>query len=315
MTIAEEQFGFMCHRIPFREGTMNLYVSSRNGEFTRKKPLFLHTVSFGPVPIYRKTESGTSNCLFVAPDLLNDDYHYAVITYPGVPFIANGELQENAAYIDAADLWSFAAANSTAIDFLYGQPWADSRKIVVCGASSGADIAAKVAAINGKVTHVGCFAGCGLTQMHNFVTHVRKKVRAGVLNEADGEREISDLYDSFRAIVSSPDSKDKQWGGHTYKLWYSFFSEPPVENLLRLSIPIYYAKGTEDTSSGIEGTDIIPLEFIRHGKTNLTYKVWWGCDHSFNRIIRGTRGEITKQYLHDRVVVEFMDWLKIQPTR
>lgn len=306
----DEYYGFMKFPVPYGSGAINAFVSSRDNDFTKKKPIFLYVVSFGPVPIFQKTERGISNCLFISPESINNDYYYAVITYPGVPFLSQGEPQVNAEYINTADLGGLSGANSAAIDWLSNQTWVSPGRVVVFGASSGADIAVKVATINRKITQLACVAGCGLTQMYNFITDVRKKVHSGDMDEKSGECEISELYHSFRDIFSDPTAKDKYWGGHTYKLWYSFFNEPPLENLLNLKIPILYAKGTEDASSAIEGIDILPLEFLRCGKENLTYKVYWGCDHSFKKVMVNASGDKIYVNMRTQVIEDFLQWLE-----
>jgi len=55
------------------------------------------------------------------------------------------------------------------------------------------------------------------------------------------------------------------WDGNSY-LSYVSFSEPPVDNLLKLDIPIYLAVGTKDGNVAVENSYIIPIEFIRHRK-------------------------------------------------
>ncbi|HBE74102.1 MAG TPA: hypothetical protein DDW31_08490 [candidate division Zixibacteria bacterium] len=306
---SERLFGFQKFPAQRAGKDLDVFIYVKDGDFTKKKPLFLYIVSFGPVPIFKKTEKGTSSCLFIPPKLVEDEYHFAVVTYPGVPFVSECELEVNEQYRDAADLGTLAELNSDAIDFLYDQEWARQGKLVVCGASAGADIAAKVAVLNRKTTHLACFAGCGLTQMHCFITEVRNKVRTRMLDEAAGEKKISDLTNAFTDIFAHQESRVKHWGGHTYKLWHSFFNEPPVDNLLKLEIPIYYAKGTEDVNSGIESTDIIPLEFLKRKKTNLTYKVWWGCDHYYRKNRIGKNGVTEKIDWGPEVRRHFIKWL------
>jgi hypothetical protein len=53
---------------------------------------------------------------------------------------------------------------------------------------------------------------------------------------------------------------------------------------VKIDIPIYVQLGTEDESSPIESNYLIPLEFARLGKTNLTYNVCVGCDHGFKNV-------------------------------
>lgn len=75
-------------------------------------------------------------------------------------------------------------------------------------------------------------------------------------------------------------SPDKMWDENSYLSYVSFY-QSPVKHLLKLNIPIYIAVGTKDKNVAVENTHIIPLEFIRHRKKNLTFKQFGNYDHNF----------------------------------
>jgi hypothetical protein len=308
----EEYFGFKPFEIPFESKTIKFYISSKNSDFTVKKPIFVNISGFGAFPVFRKTDLGVSSSLLVSHKLLNEKYYYVVIPYPTIPFYSDVEVEPSSTYLESANLNYFSKINSAVIDYLVKQEWIDNKKIIISGASSGSDIATKVATINKNVSHLACFAGCGLTQMYNFIVDIRKQIRTNEISEKDGQKEIIELYSSFKDIFDDPTSVNKFWGGHTFKLWHSFFSNPPLNNLLKVNIPIYYSKGTEDVNSCIEGTDIIPLEFIRSKKNNLTYKAWFGCDHYFQKKLLDSQGNDKVISLVNDVVDDFILWLDNQ---
>jgi len=86
----------------------------------------------------------------------------------------------------------------------------------------------------------------------------------------------------LKEIYDNPDATDKFWLGHTYKRWNSFSKDIPLENMMKLDIPILIIAGGKDENSPILGLDYVKLEFTRKGKRNLTYKVYPNCDHWFN---------------------------------
>jgi pimeloyl-ACP methyl ester carboxylesterase len=49
--------------------------------------------------------------------------------------------------------------------------------------------------------------------------------------------------------------------------------------MLRLSIPILYIAGGRDNNQTIMSMDYAKLEFLRQGKSNLTYRVYPDCNH------------------------------------
>lgn len=51
--------------------------------------------------------------------------------------------------------------------------------------------------------------------------------------------------------------------------------------MLKLNIPILYMAGGKDNHQTIIDMDYAKLEFLRKGKTNLTYKVYENSDHGF----------------------------------
>ncbi len=184
---------------------------------------------------------------------------------------------------------------------------ADEKKIVVAGHSEGARVVPLVARLNKRVTHIGIFAGGGLTQMFNFIVNVRKDVRSGKLTAQEGESQINEFYEQVKQIYADPNSSTKKLFGHSYKRWASFF-EPPLDELLKLKIPIYLYSNTEDTNGSVESSDIIPLEFLRNGKTNLTYKANWKCDHYY-RCRETVGGQVKELSKREQSINDFMSWL------
>lgn len=79
--------------------------------------------------------------------------------------------------------------------------------------------------------------------------------------------------------------------------------------MLKLNIPIYIAKGTNDNNSQVLSYDYVKLEFLRLQKSNLTYVNYPGADHGFNKIVRvnGTEKGISEI---DHVFAEIFTWIR-----
>lgn len=175
-------------------------------------------------------------------------------------------------------------------------------KIIVYGHSEGAPVGAKLATINKKITHLGFWAGNALPDFYDFALESRKEYYKGDISVEDSQEQIDELISSFKNEIAT-DSLNTEGDGYTKKRWWSY-SEPPINNLLKLEIPIFVQVATNDESAPIESTYLIPLEFARLGKTNLTYKVCVGCDHGFNS--KANDGSIKRNWKN--IFKEFINW-------
>jgi len=158
------------------------------------------------------------------------------------------------------------------------------KKIIALGHSEGSDVIAKLGTINTSITHFGYLSGGGNTQFIDFITFIRKEVDQGILSEAEAQKQIDTVFNDLKDIMRNPDATDKFWAGKTnsYKRW-SHFAEPPIDNLLQIEKPIFAAIGTKDKSVAVESAYLIPIEFIRHRKSNLTFKTYPFLDHGFGK--------------------------------
>lgn len=57
------------------------------------------------------------------------------------------------------------------------------------------------------------------------------------------------------------------------------FSQPPIEYLEKLKIPVLVSYGTKDWSAPFN--DFIRVDFIRRGKNNSTFQPYVGTEHNF----------------------------------
>jgi len=178
------------------------------------------------------------------------------------------------------------------------------KKVITLGHSEGSDVVAKLGAMSDQVTHVGYWSGSGNSQWYDFPLFIRQQVNQKLISEEEGLVQLDSLLDTYRDIMAHKDDVSKSWYGHSYKRWYEF-SEPPINNLLKINVPLFAAMGTLDQAIPIESFYLLPVEFIRNGKENLTFKVYPGLDHSFSKHTKD--GQIEQHW--DMVFKEFIKWI------
>ncbi|WP_103069116.1 alpha/beta hydrolase family protein [Aquimarina sediminis] len=180
------------------------------------------------------------------------------------------------------------------------------KKIIALGHSEGSDVVAKLGTINTDITHFGYWSGGGYTQFLDFVTFIRKKVDTKQLSEEEAQAKIDTLFYDLKDIMANPNAIDKFWKGknNSYNRW-SHFCEPPIDNLLKINKPIFVAIGTKDRSVPIESAYLIPIEFIRHKKDNLTFKAYPNLDHGFGKEI--VKGKFEEHF--NDVFDDFLKWV------
>ncbi len=176
-------------------------------------------------------------------------------------------------------------------------------RFIVYGHSEGAPVAAKLATVNKKITHLGFWAGNALPDFFDAILENKREYYNDKMNDKDTSEGIQMAIDYFVNVISK-DSTGTQVDdfGYTNKRWWSY-AEPPINNLLKLDIPIYVQVASKDESAPVESTYLIPLEFARLGKENLSFNVCIGCDHGFN-IIEGGK----KDRRWSSIFKAFMDW-------
>lgn len=111
------------------------------------------------------------------------------------------------------------------------------------------------------------------------------------------------MYVKFKDIYSNPKSTDKTFLGHTYLRWSSFCKTDPLENMVKLDIPILLVSADNDKNAQILGLDYAKLEFLKLGKDNLTYWVYPNCDHYFYN-------NLTNTDMLDELMTKVLNWLE-----
>jgi dienelactone hydrolase len=306
-----ENFGFRHLQTIYKGDTVDILIKSKKGEELKPKPLFLFNQGSLPQPLIKYDERGAFGIFTFNPDSLAVDYHLAIISKPNVPVIAHikslgpnytyndssGKFPRT--YIDRNYLDYYVARNIQVIQFLQKQKWISSERLVVAGHSEGSTIAAKLASVLPKVTHLIYSGGNPLGRILTIIEQSRAVETSSTM---DAERQ----FDYWKQVVSDPTNMTTE--GDTYKATYGF-SIPPIDYLRLLKIPILVTYGTKDWSSPYN--DYLRVETIREKKKNFTYKAYIGTEHNFFPV--KVNGEIDYETFNwDKVAEDWRRWLKGQ---
>ncbi len=281
-------------------GDINFYVSEQG--IDQEKPiLFLFSGTRGlPTMLVVQSEDESLQLGTVPPDVIYSfigDYHVAFMGKPGTPFCDTMQVEEinplqnledyqpSREYVEKCGLeWEVTAA-SLVLDSLCNMLPHSGEKIVAMGFSEGGHTAIQFAAKNPEITHLVCGITGGLNQWYSSIINRRMDAAAGTITHREAQVEVEKLFATYKEIYGDPDNTEKWYYGHPYKRWGSFCSVIPLEQLVKMEIPILFLCGSADRNNPILQCDYVMLEFLRLGKTNLTYHVLPGSDHWFSETV------------------------------
>ena len=268
-------------------GKIDYHVYRNN--IDKKKPLIVYLQGSTNFPLYYLKPNGRySSGITLSINSMSNDYHIVLISKPNTPFVDSLEIAPSGriqypwreGYSEKYSLHWRANSADKVIDDVLNKLNIDSSKIIVWGHSEGSQVAPAVALKNKNVTHVVSMAGNSLNDLYFFILMERFSALSGQKSNEKAQSNIDSLYIEFEKIYKNPESTSEEWFGESYLKWSSFTLKAPIENMLKLDLPILYVAGGNDLHS-IMNMDYAKLEFLRKGKDNLTYKVYPNYDHYF----------------------------------
>jgi pimeloyl-ACP methyl ester carboxylesterase len=153
--------------------------------------------------------------------------------------------------------------------------------VYILGASEGAQLLPMVynnLKAKNKIAKLVVLGSGGLSQYEEF-----KVLQKSLLPMPQPYRELLMESDNvMEAIRSNQDVHDKWYAGFPYKRWAGFFPYRPLDDFVKIDIPIFLMQGTKDTSAPIESSRFFAAEFKKLGKNNLTYVEYKNGDHRLN---------------------------------
>lgn len=257
----------------------------------KKKPilLFIHGSGNEPTFAYQTDLKTYAWKGFLEIEKYKDKYHVICVSKPGIPLFDTVQKDPvnfstsypmNDEFKNRYSLEWRAEAASLIINKAIKLLPVDKSKILVIGHSQGGQVAPKVAVLNKKVTHVVILNANSLNHLYDFVLQERLASFKGEQTFEQTQHNIDSLFTEYKKIFAEPESRTKLWNDETYYRWASFSDETPLENMLKLKIPIYVVAGGKDIwQSFVMNTDYVEIEFLRYKKNNLTYKVFPNANH------------------------------------
>lgn len=305
-TPVASDFGFDSCSIPFRGDTIACYTYHKPG--ITPASIFMYLPGADAENIYTYHKENDSSYWFNSLidfdfSYLPDDFLYVVVAKPGFGFCDDGkkipqkywEFTSLADRVDRADL---------AIKFIKKNIVRKPRQIAVFGYSEGFYVGSKLAVQNKNITHLGIGGGGGYIDFYDFIIENQKQVMRGELRADSAVYFNLKLVSDFAELIKNPAHATFTYG-YSNKRWATF-SEPPVSSLVKLTIPIFQIHAAEDKMTPVENAYIVPLEFARLKKQNLTFSICANCNHSLIE----TRDDGKEINHRQEIMNRFFEWVR-----
>ena len=317
--------GYTVFTIPFEGDSVTFAVVAGKGELTKKKPIFLFRQGSLPIPLFVINPKNNRPSLTQLPITCYDhetDQYSITIAKPGIPLLVDDGYLDTlfstrgnpdmtmypTQYLQHNYLDYYVRQTNAVLAFVLKQPWADPKQVVFAGGSEGYGVAIKTAYTNPAVTHLIAISDFLDGRMQGQIREERMKGYTGEYTQAEAQRSVEGLQQPWTAICRDSLNTTAQ-GGDPHKTTYSFSHSHNFTYLLSLNIPLLIIYGTADV--GATSNDILPLEFARRGKTNLTVKAYPNHDHTFYRLTYGTNGKVvSKEYNSVAVERDYFEWIR-----
>lgn len=290
------------------EGDTIHYHSYSKQDLKEAKKVLLYIQGSGPEPLYRLERDSFGYFLnsSVPFDLnaFQDDMAFILVSKKGLPFcVEDKNFVAPKSYFENEKLDYRVWQNDLVINDLK-KKIPKLEKMIVLGHSEGSDVSAKLGTINKSITHIGYWSGGGNSQYYDFPLFITKEMAAGNISQEEALSQYDTLITQYKLMLTEKDSIDRQWYGNSFTRW-AYFNDPPIESLVKINIPIFLAMGVSDQAVPFESAMLIPVEFTRLGKTNLTYHFYPNLDHGFYE--HREDGQMVPHW--DQIFQEFLTWV------
>jgi esterase/lipase len=272
--------------IPDKSDTVRFYIYTADN--LPKEKVFIYLQGSGDLPMVNGDD--TEPCCYnnYPKKLMAEfpkDYAFVYIQKVGLPYYLKtlNNYTPSQTFTRRNNVLDRAEVADKVVNFIKKKIYPNAKTIAVLGHSEGSDVVAKLATLNKNITHICFSAGNATPQIFNDILFTRRQMLKGKLSASQAQDKIDELMRGYNEVYQNPDSVKDYFNGDTYK-WNVAINEPPIENLLKLKIPIFVTIGSHDDKVPVETSDLITAEFIRHRKTNLKSKVYLNCNHNFEEI-------------------------------
>lgn len=311
-----EDFGFRHIQTVFKGDTVDLLIKSRKGEELISKPLFLFIQGSLPVPLMISYDENGNKGIFPVfvfnTDSLTKNFHLAIIGKPGVPLMMEQKKLNpdmtygdsfkgfDKKYVERNLLDYYVARDISVLKYLRKLPFISKNRLVVAGHSEGSAVGLGIASKYGKVTELIYAGGSPLGRVMSVIGRARE-------TEDSSSNNLENEFSYWQKTVA--DRENINSTGDTYKGYYQFSVPQPIDLLLKLKIPVLVTYGSKDYGAVIPN-DYLRVQAIRYGKTNFSFKSYFGVEHNFFPVNK--KGEINYDVFNwDKVVIkDWKEWLQ-----
>jgi len=271
-----DKFGFTEHTIYTPKDTVWFYIHKSENRMPTKLVLYLQGTS--PDPLFTvESDNGVYTTYRWFPGdykLLDDSYCYAIISKTGIPSISYGETIDYSRYHENNSLENRVDRADLVIKYITKRLMRDVDKVIVYGHSEGAPVAAKLGTVNKQITHLGFWAGNALPDYFDFLLENSKANWARQTSDSVAFKNVEEILSSFKEIVKNKrDARAKGKDDYSAKRWWSY-AEPPINNLLKLDIPIFVQVAGKDESAPIESVSFPQLATLECMKLSSSPSCW-----------------------------------------
>jgi len=305
-----EDYGFRRFQIIYKGDIVDVLIKSKKGEENIRKPLFFFCQGSLPKPLIKYDGKGVYGVFPFNPDSLTIKYHLVIVSKPNIPLIMDVKaLSKSFDYIDSTGHYPkqysdrnlldyYVNRNIKIIKFLQKQNWVFSKQLVLAGHSEGSTVAAKMASISHLVTNLIYASGNPMGRIMSIIQQDRA-------NETDSVKRAEADFDYWQSVIKNKTIMDGTHGD-TNKATYEF-SNPPIEYLKKLKIPVLVCYGTKDWCAPFN--DFMRVDFIRKGKTNFQFNPYIGTDHNYFPLLSDGKPNY-EIFNWDKVAADWLTWLK-----
>ena len=250
-------------------------------------PLLVYVEGSGAQSLFYRLDDGriAMGIFGLIAERTRSEYVVASIDKRGVEFgdmgtrgIGEGASEE---YTRHATLENRAADVRLLLSTLLEGGAIDPKRVVLLGHSEGADVVARVAAEDERVTHVAFLSGGGCAQFYDMFLTTRRVMRESGASDEEIEKRMSELEDDVRKIVAKPESDTDFFQGHAYRRWASFATQAAADSLVRTKARLFLGHGTADESVPIESFDYLVVRLLCAQHKDVTVRRFPNRDHSF----------------------------------
>lgn len=308
-----EDLGFRHLTLTYQGDAVDVLIKSKKGEENKAKPLFFFAQGSLPRPLIKYDQHGYYPVFPFDTEALCETYHLVIVSKPYIPVCADAQTLDNHNYVDATGqfpkayndrnlLSYYVPRNLAVIRYLQKQPWVSKQKLVAAGHSEGSTVVAKMAQQSRKITHLIYSGGNPLGRIASVIEQSRRR-------ESDLEPLADADFSYWQAVVSHKTDLSDDGQGDSFRATYEF-SQPPIQYMEDLKIPVLVTFGTRDYSA--TANDYFHVDCISRGKTNVTFKPYLGTEHNFFPITLDGKVDYDT-YNWNKVAADWLSWLQQNP--